>query len=337
MKRKLVWIVVLFTCLTGCEEASILTTPKKSAYESPSHLTSAAENRFWNTLHAGNYRQINDTERLLTAAYLENPTNPKLAALLGFLHTWKITERERSLESAEDPTIINSIVLAKRFFADAVSLAPNDARLQGFLGDTMMIEGAIFHDEREEIRGYYQILRAIKQWPEFNLFTGGFVLSSKPAHSSQFQEGLDWQWRTLDLCAGTKVDRQHPDFSPYMHLETQQGPKRACWNSWVAPHNFEGFFLNMGDMLVKNGEWETAITIYKNAKLSRTYSSWPYRDLLEKRIANAKANVAFFQELHTLADKTILFNSGYGCVACHQQNSKAGVERNRARDQLKNL
>ena len=40
-----------------------------------------------------------------------------------------------------------------------------------------------------------------------------------------------------------------------MTLETKEGARRACWNSRIAPHNLEGFFLNMGDMLVKSGDW----------------------------------------------------------------------------------
>jgi hypothetical protein len=44
------------------------------------------------------------------------------------------------------------------------------------------------------------------------------------------------------------------------------GPKRVCWNSWIAPHN-----------------------------LTTDYAAWPYRDLLEARIANAAANVEVFR------------------------------------------
>ena len=256
---------------------------------------------------------------MLTAAYLENPNDPRLAAHLGFMHIWKITERERL--KINDPLIVNEIILAKKYFSDAVELDPTDARFQGFLGDSILIEGKIFHDEREQVRGYFKLKYAISMWPEFNYFTAGYPMSSLDPHSAQFQEGLSWQWKTLDLCAGTSIDKNNPDFSQYMSRETQQGPSRACWNSWIAPHNFEGFFLNMGDMLVKQGDWQTGIKIYRNAKLSKTYLSWPYRNMLEKRIRYAKENVANFQKSTTYSpDKTIFFNSGYGCVGCHQKN-----------------
>ncbi len=87
----------------------------------------------------------------------------------------------------------------------------------------------------------------------------------------------------------SRIERTHPDYSPYMVKETTEGRKRVCWNSWIAPHNFEGFFLNMGDMLGKSGDWQTAQKIYSNARLSRTYPVWTYRPVLEDRIARAQA------------------------------------------------
>ncbi len=180
----------------------------------------------------------------------------------------EITERAKL--KTNDPTIVDEIILAKKYFSDAVQLNPRDARYLGFLGDSTLIEGKIFNDQREEVRGYFILKRAINDWPQFNYFTAGYPMSTLDRHSSSFKEGLEWQWKTLDLCAGEKVNRRFPDFSPYLSRETQQGLYRACWNSWIAPHNFEGFFLNMGDMLVKNGEWQRGVQIYNNAKLSRT-------------------------------------------------------------------
>ncbi|MHB1948783.1 MAG: hypothetical protein ACYCQI_11805 [Gammaproteobacteria bacterium] len=304
--------------LSGCEYLAIKMTPKKQAITSHSELASLAQQRFWKVLHEGQYQNISDADLLLTAAYLQNPNDPKIAAHLGFLHIWKITERGR--EPTLRPTIVNEIILAKKYFNDAVELEPKDARYLGFLGDSQLVEGTIFNDKRLQTRGYFTLKDAIHAWPEFNYFTGGYVMSKKPSASERFREGLEWQWSTLELCAQHKINRANPDFSPFMTLETNHGPKRACWNSWIAPFNFEGFFLNMGDMLVKSGDPETAIKIYRNAKLARNYSNWPYRSLLEKHMANAKDNVQNFQK-NTLGspDKSILFNSGYGCVACHQQ------------------
>ena len=299
--------IALILSLAACDHIAVMFTPKKQAQASHTALAEKAQTQFWQTLHQGNYQGIAEADKLLTAAYLDNPNDPALAAHLGFLHIWKITERERL--KTIPPEIVNEIILSHKYFSDAVELDPSDARYLGFLGDSMIAEGQIFKDQRLQTKAYFTLKRAVHRWPEFNYFTAGYIFSTLPADSEYFKEGLDWQWDTLSLCAEHTVDKQHPDFSPYMSLETTKGVKRACWNSWIAPFNFEGFFLNMGDMLVKSGDSETAVKIYQNARLAKNYSAWPYRPMLEQRIADTKAHVK---------PKAILFNSGAGCVACHQ-------------------
>jgi hypothetical protein len=163
------------------------------------------------------------------------------------------------------------------------------------------------------------LLDSIKAWPEFNLFTGGYVMSGLPAESPRFREGLEWQWRTLDECIEGTINRANPDYSGYMPKETKEGRKRPCWNSWIAPHNFEGFFVNMGDMLVKSGDWQTARKIYANAKLSKEYASWKYQTVLDDRIKQAQSNVALFNAPDETANTRIMINSKFSCTICHQQ------------------
>ncbi|HTM63096.1 MAG TPA: hypothetical protein VL360_01190 [Gammaproteobacteria bacterium] len=322
MNTKLHIRIITLLCaaipLSACENIALMMTPAKKAQTSHTALAEKARNTFWDTLHKGNYNGLSETTKFLTAAYLENPNDPELAAFLGFSHIWRITERQRLTNAPS--TIVDEMILSQKYFTDAVELNPSDPRYQGFLGDAITASGTIFHDQRQQVRGYFKLKHAISMWPEFNYFTAGYIMSSLDYNSEQFKEGLDWQWQTMDLCAETRVSRQNPDYSSFMHLETTHGRKRVCWNSWIAPHNFEGFFMNMGDMLVKQGDWRTAVKIYKNAKLSKTYSSWPYRDMLESRIKNAEHNVANFRNAALRGrDKVIMFNSGYGCAACHQK------------------
>lgn len=319
-KFKVLLLGALLT-LVGCSSVALMTTPEKQPVASNSKLSQQAEQKFWTTLHQGRYEDIPKVEYLLTAAYLENPNDPSLAAHLGFLHIWQIAERQR-LEKL-DPRIVDHIVLARKYFSDAVELAPDDARFLGFYGDSMLAEGKIFHDQRQQVKGYFILKDAINAWPEFNYFTAGYVMTILPAKDEHFKEAVEWQWKTLNLCASETVDRANPDFSPYMKLETQTGQQRACWNSWIAPYNFEGFFLNMGDMLVKQGDWQTAIKLYNNAKLAKNYQQWKYRDVLEERIAHAKENVVAFNQPFEISkpikNPTMMFNSSYSCMACHRQ------------------
>src|SRR5262249_21127914 len=159
-------------------------------------------------------------------------------------------------------------VLSRRYFEEAVRLNPRDARYLGFYGAMLLSEGTIFKDEKLRRRGYFSLKDSIEAFPEFDYFTAGYVMAALPVDSPRFKEAVEYQWLKLDVCVGETIDRANPDYRRFMHLETKDGPKRVCWNSWIAPHNFEGFFLNFGDMLVKAGELDRAVSMYANAKLT---------------------------------------------------------------------
>jgi hypothetical protein len=298
------------------DHIAVIAAPKKVASASRSEAALRADELFWSTFHGGRYDNIQSALDALTAAYLQTPGDAKTAAHIAWLHSWRVTERARlgSLRS----TITDETILARRYFEEASRLDPSDARYLGFLAGHTLGEGALHKDERLTRRGYFMLLDAIEAWPEFNLFTGGYVLSHLPADSKEFREGLEWQWRTLDVCIDGKIDRENPDYRPHMAKETQHGRKRVCWNSWIAPHNFEGFSLNMGDMLVKAGSWQTARKIYANARLSKTYMQWKYRQVLEDRIERAPANVSAFNAIDEAATR-IFIDSRFACVACHEE------------------
>ena len=271
---------------------AVAVAPKKVAAQSRSEAARQADELFWQTLHGGRYDGIQPALELLTAAYLETADDAVTAAHAAWLHVWRVSERKRL--ASIPATITDDIRVSRRYFQEAVELNSSEARYLGFLASMTLAEGTIDKEEATIRRGYFMLLDAIRAWPEFNLFTGGYVLSQRPANSEQFKEGLEWQWRTLDLCVGGNIDRANPDYAKYMALETKESQKRVCWNSWIAPHNLEGFFLNMGDMLVKSGDWQTARKIYANAKLAHEYPTWPHRDVLEERMQSAEANVAAF-------------------------------------------
>lgn len=291
--------------------------PEKRA--STARTAAAADTLFWSTLHQGRYDEIAPALEAQTAAYLANPGDAVSASHIGWLHIWRLAERHRLIPVPA--TITDDAVLARRYFQEAVALNPGDARYLGFLAASLLAEGQIHQDEKLTRRGYYLLLDAVKAWPEFNLFTAGYVMSAQPADSTRFKQALEWQWENLDACTGRKIDRKAANYARYLPLETHVGPKRVCWNSVIAPHNFEGFFLNMGDMLVKTGDWRTARAIYENAKLSVSYAEWPYRSVLEARIRDAADNVTAFNSPGAAApgDQRIMVDSAFACMACHRQ------------------
>ena len=301
--------------LPGCAFLAVQTAPAKAPAAERTELARKADALFWATLHGGRYDDIGRALEVQTAAYLENPNDAVTAARAGWLHIWRLSESARL--ATLPATITNDATLSRKYFEEAARLAPNEARYAGFLGSLRVTEGTIHRDEKQVRQGYYTLRDSIDAWPEFNLFTAGYTLSRLPADSSGYREALDWQWRTLDLCAGRPVDRANPDFSGVMSQATTVGEKRVCWNSTIAPYNFEGFFMNMGDMLVKAGDPATARKVYANAKLSPSYASWPYRAVLEQRMVEADANVAGFRA-GTGTGTAMMGRSAYSCMACHQ-------------------
>ena len=311
-------VAVVAAC-GGCASVAVWSAPSKKASPSTSAAAHQANQDFWQAFHGGHYDDIPHVLDELTAAYLANPGDGQTAAHIGFTHTWRVSERARL--AAPSPTITDDLVLSHKYFSEATQLVPSDVRFQGFLGGMELAEGTVHHDEKLVRRGYFDLLDAKDAWPEFNLFTAGYVLSGLPYTDDKYKDALEYQWQTLDLCTDTHVDRKTADYARNMSMETLSGRKRVCWNSWIAPHNFEGFFLNMGDMLVKAGDPETARHVYADAKLSKTYGTWPYRAVLEARIAQAPDNVALFRKPAAAAESTraMMGATAFACMACHQE------------------
>jgi hypothetical protein len=303
----------------GCARLAIWSASEKVPSVERTAAAQSADDLFWRSLHAGAYEQIPEVLNALKVAYLANPNDAVTAAHIGWMHTWRLAERAR-LVPAPGPEITDDAVLARKYFEEAVRLNPREARYLGFYASLLMAEGTIHRDEKLVRRGYYTMRDAVAAWPEFNYFTAGYGRGALPHDSPRFREGLEAQWRNLEVCVGEHVDRTNPDYARYMRLETREGPKRVCWNSWIAPHNFEGFFLNFGDTLVKAGQPETAVRMYRNARLTPDYAAWPYRGVLDERIATATGNVDVFRRQDAPpGSPTMMVRSRYACVGCHQQ------------------
>lgn len=317
-------LLVLVGCRFIAVEKRLIaveTAPKKKPSSTRTQSALKADTLFWDTFHNDRYGEIPQALNAETAAYLNDPSDAVTASHVAWLHAWRVSESAR-LE-APAATITDDVKLAHKYFQDAVNLNPHDPRTLGFLAGFMLADGSISKDEKLTRRGYFTLLDSIKAWPQFNLFTAGYVMSDQPAGTNRFQQALEWQWRTLDLCFGEKVDRHNIDYARYMRLATTEGKNRVCWDSTIAPHNFEGFFLNMGDMLVKSGDWQTGQNIYAEAKLSPTYGQWKYRDVLEHRIQYARENVAYFNSDDEKRDKVnqrIMIATPFACVVCHENS-----------------
>jgi hypothetical protein len=285
--------------------------------QSNASLSELAQDLFWDSLLSDDYDRLPEVTNMLTAAYLENPHDGQIALLLGMAHLWTITESDRLPEVKA--TITDELILAEAYFEQAMLLNPDDARILGWLSSVRIALASIRQNDADTIDAYMGLMEAAMTFPEFNLFTKGFALSQLPVTNPRYSEAVDDMWASLDACFGEQ-DRTNPSFAPFT---SDGGPDRVCVNSDIAPHNFEGFVLNMGNMLLKQGNVELARLVYARAALSESYDQWPFRAVLEDHMARAEEITASFQSQDPASEGAIpmMINAEYGCVACHASSN----------------
>lgn len=320
-------ILGVIPIIQGCQSYfAVALAPEKEPLIRNTALKEQAETLFWKTFYSGRYSDIKNTLIPLKAAYLENPNDPDLSLHIAHLHFWRVAERFRMGEN-QDPNITDDLTIAIKYFIEAKKLNPDDARIDGWLAGARLAESTIHNDEKDKRLAYYQGLESIKSYPEFNYFSMGYLFSNIEYDDTKFTDAIDWYFKSMDLAYHTSIDRVNPDVTPYLYLEDKEDNeklKRAVWNTSIAPHNLEGFYLNFGDFLVKNGRVEQAKIIYKNAQLVSSYSKWPFKHILEDRLLNIDTNIYSFRasqiDMNNKEDviyKNMIFNS-YNCMVCHQ-------------------
>lgn len=310
------WAALGALLLAGCSYVAVHTAPKKQPLVSSSAQAVQAKQAFWRAFHEERYEALPEVTEQLTAAYLANPRDPQLALLTAHAHLWRGAEYKRMPRPVASVT--DQFALANYYFVQAYELSPDDGRIPGWLGSTQAALGAIHADERERRQGYYTLKDSVGTYPEFNHFTIGYVLSRLPAGDPRLNEALGHLWDALDLCVGRKVDRRNPQIPDFFAQQTSSGPRRVCFNSALAPHNVEGFFLVLGDVLVKTGDPQTARQAYALTKLAPSYQQWRYKAVLEERVETADQRAGLYANERDPAKQPVtVSNSDYACTVCH--------------------
>lgn len=217
--------------IAGCGDLAARSAKKKLPGTEPGEFVQAANALFWQHFHAGDYDSIPAVIDRLNLALAHEPNDLRTTDHLGFVHIW---------------------ALARRYFQEAVSMDEDDPRILGFLADMTMEEGAHLNNDKEKTEGYFEGLHSIREWPQFNKFTIGYGFARLDTGSANFKEGLKWQNESMNDCACEikGADGMSDSAKTTIVFESKTPRvKRACADTWIAPHNLEGYFLNMGDML----------------------------------------------------------------------------------------
>jgi hypothetical protein len=300
--------LTLAAVLAGCSE-----TAQRVVADSPAPTASEA---FWTAFLAQRYDQLPVVIDGLAGAAAASPDDPWAAELHAIAIVWQIQEAARD-PSLDRSRIATLAVTAEHSLLRANELAPTDPMILGRLGSLEIGIGSVLHDAARIAQGTAEIDEGVRQYPEFTLFNRARLFFDLPAGDPGAADRMDDFWKKLDACAGQPVDRLAFDLGPYLSQVTDTGPRRVCWNTEHTPHGVEGFFLYMGDALLRRGDAATARAIYANARNSPEYASWPFRDVLDDRIASADDWAARLTDADATNDPGLISAAAIACASCH--------------------
>lgn len=274
---------------------------------------------FFAALAAGDYGSLDPI--LLTLEAEADAGDDASRAVLGFAHSWKLSEFAR----APVQGVQEHARLAVEAFDLATDAHPDDPRLEGFRGAFLMAQGSIEDQPALLRKGWFATGRSIRGWPEWALFTRSYGLVGFDPDHRRYQQAIEMMWRTLDECATQPVARSQLDWSVLNgSIDTTDPLKvRACMNTDVVPYNIEGFFLVFGDLYARAGQLENAQMMYDNALAMDAEGTWPYRWVAEERVASMSALPDRFADQPAALPSTdpsehLIFGGPASCTVCHQ-------------------
>ncbi len=290
-------------------------TPGGPPYSVP---TNPQITSFFDAFHASRYSQASSTAAVLDQAAMQTPTDGPLSFVRFLDHFWHLSEAGR------DPTQSGSALSTEAM--DSLGLImtakannPTDPRVDCFLGIDEVETGQATKNDALVQQGMAAIDRSVQAWPQFSLFCKALVYDTLPVTDPNFQLAVDAMYGTFAACFGEPADPDNPDITKYLDQATSVGPNRACWNDWIAPHNAEGTYLFIGDLLVKQGNVAAAKVAYNDAKLIKEYPQWPYQSILEERLSSdLNATSQLYRDSDPTNDPPIGGNrDNRGCAVCH--------------------
>jgi hypothetical protein len=269
----------------------------------PSRTAAAGEAAFWDTLWADAPRS-DEALRLLRRAVRRDPGDGRSQFLLGMLHLYRSTTACATFD------FMNLCDAARAEGRDAqapldraAELLAEDTRIPGFAAAAAYANGFTQGDPALVARGLARIDAAVAANPLFNAFDLFAVVAPVTPGGSEY-----YQTRILPL-----VDFVLADPGCIVTLP------EICSNAGMAPHNFEGTLLLLGDIYAKGGRLASAEVWYALARASGLSTAWRHQALADERVATAAARAALHADADPTNDPPLLGGGGGSCVHCHNK------------------
>jgi len=260
------------------------------------------ENAFWDTLN--NYAdRSQETIDTMATAVADLPTDGRAWLMKGMMHVY-LTGTTLLDPSNADQTTTDHAALGSAALDQAALYLTEDTRVPGWQGAANYID-ALIRGDATDLADSLQLLRdAIVLYPLFNTFDfSGVVGTWVEASDPLMTEAIDY----MDAALAT-------DCSPF-------NDPRVCGNDGRAPNNVQGTGMMFGDLFLKGGRSDSALEWYNLALLFDDLgggpSTWPYRSVLDDRIANFSAREALYLDADPSNDPLLTGQGPENCVVCH--------------------
>jgi hypothetical protein len=261
-----------------------------------------ATETFWVALSTGNRAARNDAIAALDAAAKEHPAEEQLALLLGLAHLWRLAE-PLPAETSDLEVQLESATKSRSELERAYALCPTDHRIPAWLGPVMVRTGRVLGDQSLIDQGLAVLQQGIDNYPEFVLFSKLLVFADEPPGSPDYQHALSAVEDNMAACG----DVIHaPSSDP------------ACANGGTAVHNIEGAAVFLGDAFAKGGKKDRARSVYTQAKSGPGYAAWPFKAIIDERLANLDVRIAAYGTADVTDDPSAMWLEPTQCAVCHQ-------------------
>ena len=263
----------------------------------------AGEAAFWDTVWADAPRS-DEALRLLKRAVRQDPRDGRSQFLLGMLHLYRTSTVCAEFDFANlCEAALAEGVAAQAPLDRAAELLALDSRIPGFAAAATYANGFTQGDPALVARGLSRIDAAVQANPLFNAFDLFAVVAPvEPGTSTYFQD------RIIPL-----VDFVFSDPSCIAKLP------EICSNAGMAPHNFEGTLILLGDIYAKGGRLANAQVWYGLAQATGAGNGWRYQAIAEDRVATLGVRVALSQDGDPANDPPLLGGGGGSCRHCHNK------------------